>query len=302
MCPKLKLALLTEEKYIDPPQTNWYVDQVLQEDRLLMEALEKRGAEVTKVGWTQKEVDYHSYDAAVFSSIWDYYRYPRAFADWLQQTEGQTVFFNSIATVRENMDKRYLLRFQEAGKSVVPTLYLPQGSAWEEGAWARQLQSSHLVIKPVVGGAAVDTFQWNISDSSFDRKNIQKVLQNKGMIVQPFIPSIQEFGEVSHIFFDGVYSHSVLKSPKKGDYRVQDDHGGRVQSYTATSAEIQSAGAWLELVKELPVYARVDLVQSQKGDMLLGELELIEPELWLRKNPAAADAFADAIMKRILVL
>jgi len=296
---KMKIALLTEEKYIDPPETNWYIDQLLLEDRLLMEALEKHGTQVTKVGWTQSDVDFSTFDAAVFSSIWDYYHYPNAFAQWLNRVEGQTAFFNSIPMVRDNMDKRYLVRFQDEGRDVVPTLYLPKGSDWDEKSWAKRLDSDHLVIKPVVGGAAVDTFQWFTSQDAFDRSAVVDILDNKAMIVQPFIASIKERGEVSHMFFDGVYSHSVLKYPKNGDYRVQDDHGGTVEPYKATSAEITGARSWLESVEELPVYARVDLVRNEAGSWLLGELELIEPELWLREKPAAADAFADAICRRL---
>jgi hypothetical protein len=296
---KRRVALLTEEKYIHPRETNWYIDQLLLEDRLLIEALEKRGAQVTKVGWTKKDIDFSTFDAAVFSSIWDYYHYPEAFAQWLNRVEGHTTFFNPIATIRDNMDKRYLVRFQKAGREVVPTIYLPKGSEWGEKDWAKQLDSNRLVIKPIVGGAAVDTFQWKISDAGFDRTAVKKILDKKAMIVQPFIASVQDMGEVSHIFFDGIYSHSVLKRPKTGDYRVQDDHGGSVEPYAASSAEIKNAGSWLSLVDELPVYARVDLVWGEMGKWLLGELELIEPELWLRLEPLAADAFARAVFRRL---
>ncbi len=294
-----RIALLTEEKYINPSQTNWYMDQVLLEDRLLMEALEEGGAHVSKVGWTQSDVDFSTFDAAVFSSIWDYYRHPTDFSNWLDRVEGQTTFFNSIAQIRDNMDKRYLIRYQGLGRKVAPTKYIPAGSSWSDTLWARDLNSEHLVIKPVVGGAAVDTFQWKVSDANRDLKPIQEVLARKAMIVQPFIPSIQTFGEVSHIIFGGNYSHSILKRPRDGDYRVQDDHGGRIDQYRATQAEIDVALSWLELLDEQPVYARVDLVKGIDGDWWLGELELIEPELWLRRNPSAAGAFAQAVLQRM---
>lgn len=295
----VRIALLTEEKYINPSQTNWYIDQVLLEDRLLTEALEARGAQVTKVGWTQSEVDYSTFDAAVFSSIWDYYRYPVEFAQWLDRVEGRTRFFNSIAQIRDNMDKRYLMRFQEQGRKVVPTQYIPAGSPWLEADWARKFDSDHLVIKPVISGAAVDTYRWQVSEIITDRKPMQEVLSKKAMIVQPFVPSIQTFGEVSHIIFGGSYSHSILKRPRAGDYRVQDDHGGRLDDYTATPSEIEIALSWLDPLDEPPVYARVDLVKGTDDNWWLGELELIEPELWLRKQPLAADAFAQAVLQRL---
>ena len=296
---EVRIALLTEEKYIDPSNTDWYMDQVLLEDNLLIEALEKSGAQVTKVGWTQTGVDFSTFDAAVFSSIWDYYRYPTDFSKWIDRVEGQTTFFNSIAQIRDNMDKRYLIRYQDMGRNVVPTKYVPAGSSWSDTLWAEDLDSDHLVIKPVIGGAAVDTFQWKVSDANQDLSPMQEVLAEKAMIVQPFVPSIQAFGEVSHIIFDGKYSHSILKRPRAGDYRVQDDHGGRVDDYIATPAEIDLALSWLEPLNEEPVYARVDLVKGIDGAWWLGELELIEPELWLRRNPLAAEAFAQSVLRRL---
>jgi len=293
------IALLTEEKYIQPAETNWYIDQILLEDGLLVSALKSLGAKVTKVGWTQQDVDFSHFDAAIFSSIWDYYRYPVEFSEWLDRVEGQTRFFNSIAQVRDNMDKRYLMRYADEGRAVVPTRLIEAGTSWSEKDWAGELHSEHLVIKPVVGGAALDTFQWNVKDKFRDRQPMIKCLAEKDMIVQPFVPSIQSFGEVSHVLIGGTYTHSILKRPKKGDYRVQDDHGGRVDSYQASLAEIELALSWLEPLDEKPLYARVDLVKASVGGWWLGELELIEPELWLRKNPPSANLLAKKLLNSL---
>ena len=47
-------------------------------------------------------------------------------------------------------------------------------------------------------------------------------------------------------------------------------------------------------------YGRVDLVRDNHGNFAVIELELIEPELWLRNHLPAATAFADAIAKFVL--
>ena len=49
-----------------------------------------------------------------------------------------------------------------------------------------------------------------------------------------------------------------------------------------------------------PAYGRVDLVRDNHGNLAVMELELIEPELWLRNHPPAATAFADTIAKLVL--
>ena len=91
------------------------------------------------------------------------------------------------------------------------------------------------------------------------------------------------------------YTHAVRKIAKKGDFRVQDDHGGKVEKYNANKNEIQFAIKCIENCPEQPLYARVDIVYDNEGQISLGELELIEPELWFRKNPKSAKLLASKI-------
>jgi hypothetical protein len=44
-----------------------------------------------------------------------------------------------------------------------------------------------------------------------------------------------------------------------------------------------------------PTYARVDLVRADDGELLLIEVELIEPELWFDLAPDAAARLAAAV-------
>ena len=94
---------------------------------------------------------------------------------------------------------------------------------------------------------------------------------------------------------DGKYTHAVRKIAKKGDFRVQDDHGGKVEKYNANKNEIQFAIKCLENCPEAPLYARVDIIYDNNGQISLGELELIEPELWFRNNPKSAKLLASKI-------
>jgi hypothetical protein len=48
-----------------------------------------------------------------------------------------------------------------------------------------------------------------------------------------------------------------------------------------------------------PVYGRVDLVRADDGTLRIMELELIEPELWLRFHPPAAAVFARGIARTL---
>ena len=65
-------------------------------------------------------------------------------------------------------------------------------------------------------------------------------------------------------------------------------------------AQIEFAQRVIAACQPAPAYGRVDLVRDNHGNLAVMELELIEPELWLRNHPPAATAFADAIAKIVL--
>jgi glutathione synthase/RimK-type ligase-like ATP-grasp enzyme len=119
------------------------------------------------------------------------------------------------------------------------------------------------------------------------------------MMIQPFLDSIVEKGEISLIVIDGKYTHAVLKKVKFGDFRVQDDFGGTVHPYEATPEEIAIAEKAVAACPYHPLYARVDLVWDQNDELAVSELELIEPELFFRNRPEAAVLLAKAIAKYI---
>ena len=102
------------------------------------------------------------------------------------------------------------------------------------------------------------------------------------MIVQQFQESVLNFGEISLVVFGGKFSHAVLKKGKKNDFRVQDDFGWSVSLYNATKKEITFAEKVVNSCFCKPVYARVDVLYDGEKNLMLSELELIEPELWFR--------------------
>ena len=118
------------------------------------------------------------------------------------------------------------------------------------------------------------------------------------MLIQPFMPAIVERGEVSLMVIDGAVTHAVRKRAAPGEFRVQDDHGGTVHPHEPLPGEIRVAEQAIAAVPGNVTYARVDLVDSLEGPRLM-ELELIEPELFFRHQPIAADRFAAAVFERV---
>jgi glutathione synthase/RimK-type ligase-like ATP-grasp enzyme len=94
---------------------------------------------------------------------------------------------------------------------------------------------------------------------------------------------------------DDRFSHAVRKRPASGDFRVQGDFGGTVEEVTPSRSVRDFGGSVLAAVSRPWLYARVDLVETDRGPVLM-ELELIEPDLFL--TPAAAARLAAALLAR----
>ena len=97
-----------------------------------------------------------------------------------------------------------------------------------------------LVAKPLIGANADDTFMLQADDAS-SWSNAVDVLGSRELMLQPFLESISEEGEYSLFYLGGHFSHAIIKRPAKGDFRVQEEHGGSFQS-TAPADDMLQLG------------------------------------------------------------
>lgn len=294
---KFDVVLLTEAKYINPKTIDWYTDQVLTEDGLVLEALQKKGIHATKKDWADPDFDWSTTRFAIFRTTWDYFHRFGEFDTWLTKASKLTKLINSIDLVRWNMDKHYLLDLADRGVPIIHSYFIEKGSDLTLRDLHDHTGWEDTVIKPAISGAARHTYKLNASNLHAHELIFKGIIQHESMLIQPYQKSITTKGEVSHIIIDGAYTHSVLKKAKEGDYRVQDDWGGTVHNYKANKTEIEFAENVARSCDSVPVYARVDLMWDNNDELALCELELVEPELWFRKNPSAADLLANAIEK-----
>jgi glutathione synthase/RimK-type ligase-like ATP-grasp enzyme len=136
------------------------------------------------------------------------------------------------------------------------------------------------------------------ADSRVAADHLDSLLRDGDVIVQPYAPSVVR-GETSLVFFGGELSHAVRKVPKDGDYRVQALHGGTEEVHEATAGELEVAAAAMALAPDELSYARVDFIEVQ-GQATLMELELIEPDLFLRTSPGAVERCVGMVESRLL--
>ena len=273
-------------------------------DALAVPPLRALGWTVAHVPW-RAETDWGAFDAVVIRSPWDYQDDPAAFLAVLETIERSGARLeNGLDVVRWNLEKTYLRSLEARGVRTVPT-------AWGEGLTAGGLAAlldrwGEAVVKPVVGANADDTFRLRrakpapaqAGDAAHQRA-LGAFAGGRPRLAQPFVPAVVEEGEFSLFVFGGAYSHAVLKTPARGDFRVQEEHGGTIRAAEPEPALRALADRALDAVGQDLLYARVDAVRMPDGGFALMELELIEPSLYFPYAPGSAERFARALDARL---
>ena len=198
---------------------------------------------------------------------------------------------NPVPVLRWNSDKRYLEELGGLGISTVPTRF---AKSLDTAALADAHRSfgDQLVVKPPVSASAYGTYRLGPGDE------VPADVAGRPMMIQPFLQSVMAEGEYSLIYFDGAFSHSIVKRARPGDYRVQPHLGGTEVPCDPPAGSRRLAEAALAAAPEQPAYARVDLIRLDDGALAVIELELIEPSLWLEHAPDRGESFAAAVRAR----
>ncbi len=265
-------------------------------DHLTVQPLAQRNISVQDVSWRQHDVQWNTFDLVVIRSPWDYQQAPEQFLNVLEtiSTSG-TVLENSLSIVRWNIHKSYLKFLQDHGIPIVPTHWWPRLNA--DGIQRLMLDPDcqQWVVKPLVGANSDDTFRVHPGAAPHTIEQAIAAFGNRELMVQPFVQSVIDHGEYSLFYFGGHYSHCILKTPQKGDFRVQEEHGGVLKTVEVPADLKEVAERTLEVIPGKTLYARVDLVRLSRGEPAIMEVELIEPSMYLAHHPQAPERFADAI-------
>lgn len=271
--------------------------KLYEDDLLLVPALAALGLAAEPSVWNDPAVDWSSFDAIVIRSPWDYFERVAEFRAWLQaRVAGRSLLCNSGDVLTWNFDKHYLEELASKGVSVVPTVCVARGEKPDLAGLASARGWKEIVIKPSISGGGYRTHRLRVDDAGAQASEVEGILRDRGLLIQPFLPEIAE-GELSLLFFDGVFSHAVRKRPKPGEYRVQFQFGGSTETVDADSTLVEQARLCVLAAPSLPVYARVDGV-IKDGQFLLMELEAFEPLMFLSSHPEAPARFARAVHTR----
>ena len=261
-------------------------------DALLAAELERAGATVVAAPWDLVDPSGHAPEIVCLRSTWDYHRRWSEFRTWVAGFGGPSGrLWNPAETVLWNADKLYLRELGEAGIALPPTRWFEPGERPDHAAVLREWALTRAVLKPRISATAFGTYL--VSADRMPSEEEWAPLEASGTLVQAFVPEVESRGEISLVYLDGAFSHAVRKRPAGGDFRVQRDFGGTVEGVQPPGAVRAFADAVLGAVSRPWLYARVDLVETGRGPVLM-ELELIEPDLFL--TPAAAARLAAALL------
>ncbi|GAC1420418.1 MAG: hypothetical protein NVSMB64_29420 [Candidatus Velthaea sp.] len=284
--------------------TSTELAEITPDDALIVAELAEMRVCVRSVVWDGGEPP-QDLDALVLRSPWNYHLTPEAFLTWVDRASESAVVCNDPRLIRWNAHKNYLLELEHSGIAVAQTVLCKQ----HEVSSLRAIMDDHtwdtVVVKPaisassymtsIVGAAAHGMY----SDYQLDGRVLkdgqallETILQTRDAIVQPFMPEIFERGERCLIFIEGEFSHAVQKAPFT-------NRSGGGQVAIAEQQEIETGQHALSVLRETPLYARVDLLRGADGVDRLMELELIDPELYLRFDEASPHRFASALVQLI---
>ncbi len=260
--------------------------------------LEALGWTVEPVRWRSDHTDWDAYDAVYIGTSWDYPAAPQQFLDLLEMIDAsRAVLVNELALVRWSMSKTYLRDLAERGTDIVPSAWFDDYEAEEVAATFHRFDCGQIIVKPVVSTNATDTFLLDHDRLRALDAKLASVFARRGFVVQPFIDGILEDGEYSLFYFDANLSHAIRKTPKQGDFRVQEEFGAQIDPIVPAESLVAAGDRVLSMVEPVPAYARADFVRGGDGRFLLMELELIEPSMYLRMHKDAPRRFAEAFDK-----
>lgn len=264
----------------------------------LQEALRSLGVTSELVAWDDSGVGWSSYSYVVISSTWDGVDRPREYLAWARRVASASNLVNPLPVIEWDFDKVHHKELAAAAVPIVPTTWVDPASKWAPAT------ETDFVVKPSVSAGGRDTARYGAGDpSALDHVRRLQALGHTVM-VQDYISRVDDEGETDLVFFDGVFSHAVVKRLvlERGEGVI--DRPWERMSWagliTPSPAQLAVATQTMAFVVDrlgcqLP-YGRIDLVAGAEGNPLVLEVELIDPYLSLDMEPLAAGRFAEALV------
>lgn len=268
-----------------------------EDDRLILNALKKRGLDPHPVIWDQTKS--WPYDLVLLRAAWDYVdNKHQLLLETLSEIEAQKKpLFNTRSMIEWNYNKLYMRDLTEKGLPIAPTVWIVPTELFKLPQIMEEQKWEEIVIKPSISNRGINTFR-------LDRKKSELLYKIAALgplawesqpflLVQPYFKEIAEEGEYSLIYFNKTFSHAVRKKPEPLGLIVE-----CVEPLSPSPELIKKGDEWLKSVPFNPLYLRLDVIPYE-GDYYIQEIEVMGPVLFFESDPQSPERFAQALMERL---
>ncbi|MCA9607830.1 MAG: hypothetical protein KC619_19610 [Myxococcales bacterium] len=259
----------------------------------LRAAVQAAGADYALAAWDDPSVDWSAADLVVPRSTWNYYERPEAFLAWARTVAARTHLLNPLSVIEANLHKGYLLRLEAAGVPIVPTALVRRGEPRSLASILEARGWDEVVLKPAVGARSWNNLRVDASARAAGEAHLARLGATHDVLVQPYLRAVEDHGERSLIWIDGALTHSIRKEPRFGDA----DESVSEVAIPPPEGGAALVATVLATIEAPLLYARVDVVPDETGRLVVMELELVEPSLFLLQDDAALTRFAQAIVR-----
>jgi glutathione synthase/RimK-type ligase-like ATP-grasp enzyme len=252
----------------------------------LAEALRAAGVDFQWLAWDDPTVDWDAPVPTVIRSTWNYALDLDAFLAWIDRVAVAAPLVNPAAIVHTNVRKRYLLDLAARGVPVTQTTLVEKGGT-------TALPHEKLVIKPEVGAGSLGTRVFAPGDPEA-ADHLAQLTRTGAALVQPYVASVEDYGERSLVWIDGELSHAIRKTA-----RFSGDSEQITGPFEIADDERAVAEAALAPYASQILYGRVDMARDDHGQPRVMELELVEPSLFLTRKPGAAARYVAGLLRKL---
>lgn len=267
---------------------------------LLLAALGAEGLEAETIAWDNADAEPAAFALLVLRSPWNYPEDPAAFEAWLAAADASTRLLNPLPVLRRNLHKQYLRDLRAAGLPVVPTAFVPAGSAGSGGGLAATAIAwgwDDVVVKPAISAASWRTRRFRIDDFEAGGRFLAELgADGRDALVQPYLASVEREPERSIVMIDGACTHVVEKRPRFAGEEESVSGALPLREGEAALAERAVEAACGTSAASL-LYARLDLLRDDQGRTVISEVECVEPSLFLSEHPPALARLVAAIAR-----
>ncbi len=262
------------------------------DEELLLRSLRQAGMRAELLAWDNSRGQPGAFDLCVLRSCWNYYEDPKAFLDWIAAAAACSRLANPEDIVRWNLHKSYLQELEDAAVPIIPTVWFQRGEIVDLLATMQKHCWSDVVVKPAVSASSYRTRRFQIGQVNEGQAFLEALVRERDAMVQRYMPMVEYSGERALVWIDGKLTHAVRKSPRFADgvEQVSD-------ALVVSDQERALAEQALACVGSSLLYARVDVVDDGDGKLLVSEVELMEPLLFLLQSPEALQRLVDAIRR-----